>query len=74
MRTVNAGPALSFQPLKYLKRNFTIPIQEVAHLFATFFRQRREEEAEINLMWVAGYSHRKHHTAMVLLSKVALRA
>jgi hypothetical protein len=25
-------------------------------------------------MWVAGYSHRKHHTAMVLLSKVALRA
>ena len=74
MRTVNARPALSFQPLKYLKSNFTIPIQEVAQLLAPFFRQRWEEEAKINLVRVAGYSHRKHHTGIASFSKVALPA
>jgi hypothetical protein len=43
MRTVNAGPALSFQPLKYLKCYFTIPVQKVAHLLAPVLRQRWEE-------------------------------
>ena len=54
MRTVNAGPALSFQPLKYLKCYFTIPVQKVAHLLAPILRQRWEEQAQINFVRVAG--------------------
>jgi hypothetical protein len=74
MGTVNAGPALPFQPLKYLKCYFTIPVQKVAHLLTPVLRQRREEQSKVDLVRVAGYSHRQYLTAMVLFSKVALPA
>ena len=71
-RTVNARPALPFQPLKNLERYFTIPIQKIAHLFAPVLRQGWEEYAKIDLVWVAGCSHRRNPTVIVSDSKMAL--